>query len=206
MQESFSETELEQLLQGDQRATERWVSVYGSGLYTFVFYRVGMQADIAADVVQDTFASAWRKLQDFDSQRGSMSAWLATLSRNKIKKALRTRHRNVSLIQISQETDGGLLRMYGLVATEPLPQEVLQSRETAHIVRLTLSTIPDDYKQALTEHYYNRTPLKDIAADIGISAGAAKAMLHRARQAFKVAFLRLSKPSYDEKGMGMSDE
>lgn len=206
MQELFSETELERLLQGDQRATEQWVSVYGSGLYTFVFYKVGMHADIAAEVVQDTFAGAWRKLTDFDPRRGSMMAWLTSLSRNRIKKALRTSRRSVTDIRILQETDGGLLRMYGLIATEPLPQEVLESQETADMVRMTLSGIPDSYKQALTEHYYNRTPLKDIAAAVGISDGAAKAMLHRARQAFKVAFLKLSKPSWDEKGMGMSDE
>jgi DNA-directed RNA polymerase specialized sigma24 family protein len=44
----------------------------------------------------------------------------------------------------------------------------------------------------LTEYYYRLRPLKEIAAANSVSEGAVKAMLYRARRAFKAAFLKLA--------------
>ncbi|MHC4758702.1 MAG: RNA polymerase sigma factor, partial [Planctomycetota bacterium] len=82
---------------------------------------------------------------------------------------------------------------YELIATEPLPDEILEREETAELVRMTLTNIPGNYKVVLTEHYYQQKALREIAVSMGVSEGAVKVMLHRARGAFKAAFLRLSK-------------
>jgi RNA polymerase sigma-70 factor (ECF subfamily) len=62
---------------------------------------------------------------------------------------------------------------------------------------MTLANIPGNYKLVLKEHYYQQKALREIAVSMGVSEGAAKAMLHRARKAFKAAFLRLLK-SFDD--------
>jgi DNA-directed RNA polymerase specialized sigma24 family protein len=58
---------------------------------------------------------------------------------------------------------------------------------------MTLANIPANYKHVLKQYYYQLKPPKEIAVSVGVSEGAIKMMLYRARQAFKTAFLRLEK-------------
>jgi RNA polymerase sigma-70 factor (ECF subfamily) len=88
------------------------------------------------------------------------------------------------------------LQAYEQIATEPLPDEILEREETVELVRMTLANIPGNYKVVLTEHYYHQKGLREIAVSMGVSEGAIKVMLHRAREAFKAAFVRLLK-SFD---------
>jgi len=46
-----------------------------------------------------------------------------------------------------------------------------------------------NYQQVLTMHYIEQRPLKEIAASHGLSEGAIKSLLYRARLAFKTAFV-----------------
>lgn len=199
----FDERDLQRLLTGDVEVVEKWFRTYSDTLYTFAYYRVGKDTDAAAEVVQETFVQALRKIENYDSQRGSMLVWLTYLCKNNIKKALRARRRHTSYEQMWQEIDVCLLRAYELIASEPLPVEILERQETAELVRMTLANIPGNYKLVLTEHYWQRKALKEIAISMGVSEGAVKTMLHRARQAFKVTFLKLTKSlSAPEAGIG----
>ena len=192
----FDQSDLKRLLIKDTEAVKKWFHTYSDALYTFVYYRVGEDSNIAADVVQETFVQALRKITNYDSRRGSMLVWLTYLCKNNIKKALRAKHRHISYEQVWQEIDQCLLQAYELIATEPLSDEILEREETAELVRMTLANIPGNYKAVLTEHYYQQKALREIAASMGVSEGAVKVMLHRARDAFKAAFLRLLK-SFD---------
>ncbi len=189
----FDQSDIARLLTRDTEAVKKWFLAYSDTLYTFVYYRVGKDSDIAAEVVQETFVQALRKIANYDSQRGSMLVWLTYLCKNHIKKALRAKYRHISYEQVWQEIDQCLLQAYELIATEPLPDELLEREETAELVRMTLANIPGNYKVVLTEHYYQQKALREIAVSMGVSEGAVKVMLHRARGAFKAAFLRLSK-------------
>jgi DNA-directed RNA polymerase specialized sigma24 family protein len=53
---------------------------------------------------------------------------------------------------------------------------------------MTLASIPGHYQDVLRKHYYEDQPLKDIAQTLAVNESAVKALLHRARQAFKTAF------------------
>lgn len=187
----FDQSDMARLLIRDTEAVKKWFYAYSDSLYTFVYYRVGKDRDVAGEVVQETFLQALKKIADYDPKRGSMLVWLSFLSKNNITKALRDKHRHVSYEQVWQDIDRCLLQAYELIATEPLPDEVLEMEETAELVRMTLANIPGNYKEVLTEHYYQQKAIREIAVSMGVSEGAVKVMLHRARKAFKAAFLRL---------------
>jgi len=85
-----------------------------------------------------------------------------------------------------------------------LPEEIMEREETGELVRMTLANIPGNYKQVLKEHYYYQKALKEIAKSREISEGAVKVMLHRARDAFRVTFLRLLK-SFDNSEVSAGD-
>ncbi|MHC5062074.1 MAG: RNA polymerase sigma factor [Planctomycetota bacterium] len=189
----FTKRQLRKLAKGNAQAIEQWFDAYADSLYTFVFYRVGKDSTLAADIVQDTFLDGLRRIHLFDPDRGSMFTWLTYLSRNLIKSTLRERGRETSYEEIWQDIDSGLLTAFEQIATEPLPDEVIEKEETAQLVQMTLANIPANYKHVLKQYYYQLKPPKEIAVSVGVSEGAIKTMLYRARQAFKAAFLRLEK-------------
>ena len=189
----FGKRQLKRLARGNTQAIEQWFNTYSDTLYTFVFYRVGKDPALAADIVQDTFLDGLRRINLYDPDRGSMFTWLTYLSKNFIKRTLRERGREISYERIWQDIDSGLLTAFEQIATEPLPDEVIEKAETAQLVQMTLANIPANYKHVLKQYYYQLKPPKEIAVSVGVSEGAIKTMLYRARQAFKTAFLRLEK-------------
>jgi RNA polymerase sigma-70 factor (ECF subfamily) len=183
---------MEALRAKEPQAVERWFHEYADAVYTFALYRVGRDPDLAEEVVQDTFVAALSQIQEYDPRRGMMLPWLTYRCRNSIRNALRQRKGGDALADFWEETDRRLLAAYRQLATAPLPEDILHQQETKELVQLTLASIPGNYQQVLTQHYLEQRPLKEIAASHGLSEGAIKSLLHRARLAFKTAFVAFS--------------
>ena len=181
--------DLELLRVGNRQAIESWFLQYADALYTFVFYRVGKDQDLATEVAQDTFVVALNKIPSYDPERGTMFTWLTWISKNGIRKALKQKGRNQQHSQHWGPLEQQLLAAYEQLATSPLPEELLDLQETAELVHMTMTSIPGNYRKVLEQRYYQDRALKQIARSEGISEQAVKSLLHRARLAFKQAFL-----------------
>lgn len=179
------------LRERDHKTLQRWFDRYVDDVYGYVYFRVGRDESLAADVVQETFLQALERLEAFDPRRGTMVAWLTTLSRNPITRALQATGRT-SIDQRWQKLDAYLRRRFEHLATELLPSDILEKRETVELVEMTLASIPGNYRTVLTLYYHRGLSLRDIAARTRRTEGAVKVLLHRARQAFKEAFVRLA--------------
>lgn len=192
MKERLTISDIESLKARQPEAVRGWFLDYADIIYTFVFYRVGKDAELAADVVQETFLSALNKLGRYDPDRGTMFTWLTYISKNHIKKALKERNKYAKYSGLWDKIDGRLLALYKQIATAPLPEEILQKQETVELVHMTLSNIPGNYRQVLQQHYFRKQSLREIAEINQISEAAVKSLLHRARVAFKTTFLELA--------------
>jgi RNA polymerase sigma-70 factor (ECF subfamily) len=177
---------------GDRDAISRFYDAHVDGLYAFVFYRVGRDAALAEDVVQETFANALARRADYDPQRGSVGSWLAVLSRNVIRDHLRAHHRTDELVQTWDRIDATLAQTFAAMAERPLPGEVLERAETRDLVHMAIANLPDTYRTALTRKYVDGESLETLAGELGISVDAAKSLLARARRAFRDTFATLS--------------
>ena len=155
-------------------AVERWFLEHADGIYTFIFYRAGRDPELAADVVQETFLTALRKMDDYDPERGTMRTWLTFIAKNCVRTALRREGRYETSTAFWENLDRKLLSTYRSLATTPLPDEVLESEETVEMVQLTLSSIPGNYRKALLDHYQQKKSLKEIARLEGTTEGAVK--------------------------------
>lgn len=184
--------DIELLRSHDPQAIERWFLEYVDKLYTYVFYRVSGNAELADDIVQETFLLALQKIKNFNPQRGTMLVWLTYLSKNCIKKNLRENNKYKSYSEFWNKIDKGLLTAYKQLATAPLPPEILEHAETVKLVHMTMSSIPGNYQQALTLHYFKGHSLREISRLRQISEGAARILLYRARKAFEITFINLA--------------
>jgi RNA polymerase sigma-70 factor (ECF subfamily) len=185
--------DISKLRDGSKKAIQRWFETYADPLYTLVFYRVGRDADAAQDVVQQTFLTALEKIKDYKPSRGDMFAWLSCLSRNCVKKVIRERHRAISYEADDLNVDGRLLDAFAQITTQPLPEDILQQAETTDLVRMVLGSISPNYRSVLRQYYYEHSSIQDIAESNGMSVGAVRVLLHRARASFRQTFLSLTK-------------
>jgi len=191
MEHELGTSYLGRLQNREPPAIQEWFEAFADCLYTYVFYRVDRDEQTAADVVQDTFVEALAHIDQYDPERGTMAAWLTTLSRNHITRALKARGRFAAVAQW-KSVDADLLASFQRLATEQLPQEALEKKEIHDLVQMTLASIPGNYRKVLVLYYHRGLSLRDIASRAGKSEGAAKVLLHRARQAFKEAFSRMA--------------
>jgi len=177
---------------GDRAAIGRFYDDHADGLYAFVFYRVGRDATLAEDVVQETFALALRKQADYDPARGSVSSWLTVLSRNVIRDHLRDHRRSDELQARWERIDATLAQTFAAMAERPLPGDVLERAETRDLVHMAVANLPEQYRTALTRKYVDGESLETLAGELGISIDATKSLLARARRAFRDTFATLS--------------
>src|SRR5882762_4507551 len=55
---------------------------YGNLAYSLIF-RIVRDAEMAEDLVQETFIRVWSRAQAFDSERGALGPWLLAVARNR---------------------------------------------------------------------------------------------------------------------------
>lgn len=176
---------------GDAAAIGRLYDAHVDALYAFVFYRVGRDPALAEDVVQETFTRALDRVADYDPARGSVIAWLCTVSRNAIRDALRAHRRADELAETWDRIDASLAQIFESLERAPLPGDVLERAQTRALVNMTITHLPEQYRTVLARKYVDGDTLEDLARDLGLSEDAVKSLLARARRAFRDTFATL---------------
>ncbi len=180
-----------QILSGDREAAALLYRRHLDPLYEFVHYRLGGDRTQTEDVVQDTFLVALESLESYDG-RASLHTWLCGIAKNKIRSGRRKR-RPMALEDVLLEADAEIDAILARVESEPLPEEVLDRRETRDLVGATLSSLPTHYRRALLEKYVEGRSVTDMAAASGKAFKAEESRLHRARLAFARVFALLAR-------------
>jgi len=175
--------DLERLRERRPEAVRAWFETYFAVVHGFVRRRVSTCPSLAEDVTQDTFVAALRHLHEFDPDRGSMLPWLTYIARNCARRALR-RARPANAVEL----DAAGVEAYPDLATDLLPEDLLDRAATADRVHVALSALAPHHQRVLESHYLLEQPLAQIASAEATTVGAVKSLLHRARLAFKSAF------------------
>ena len=190
---TVSQSLLDRITRGEADALERWFHEYKDPLYSFVFFRVGNDPELAADVTQSTFTAALSRLPEFDPQRGEMVTWLRFLSRNFIRDALAKRRTGDRWIAIWDRIDHQLRDALERLDEQPLPDAVVERQETRELVAMTLANLPSHYRDVLQAKYLNQESIARIAEMRETTVDAVKSLLRRARTSFRECFLTIAK-------------
>jgi RNA polymerase sigma-70 factor (ECF subfamily) len=164
-------------------------------LYGFCLYRVGKNQHLCEEAVQETLVRAIRELHQYDPARAgdNIFPWLTGLARNEITRLLAREKNAVSLQTMWAKMDKELLAIYAKLELEPFGEDVLRREETRELVNTTMSQLPPHYREVLEAKYVGGKTVRDLAAIGSISEKAVESLLGRARQAFRVAFLALTR-------------
>ena len=127
----------------------------------------------ADDVVQQTFVSAWSALERGGEVR-ELKPWLYTIARNAIFRAIK-RDGEVH-VELDESLDGG-----GCAAASV--ELKMHTRNTLAAV----AALPDRQRDALIGTALEGRSRQDVAQDLGLTEGAVRQLLHRARGTLRAA-------------------
>ncbi len=170
---------------GEEQAFETLVR-HHSGRMLAVARRFLRNEEDANDAVQDAFLSAFRALDRFEGE-SRISTWLHRITVNAALMKLRTRRRKPS-----QSIDDLLPRFAedGHMAELAVPwrdgaDALLERGENRAMVRDAIDRLPEDYRTVLLLRDIEEVDTEETAELLGLSKGAVKTRLHRARQALR---------------------
>jgi RNA polymerase sigma-70 factor (ECF subfamily) len=181
----------EGLRAGRREAWTQFYEMYSEPLWREVARISGGRTADVADIVQDSFLIAAESARQYDPARGSLWSWLLGIARNRV--ALHWRKQTVVTESARRwwASRNGQARQW-LTGDADAPDEVLQSKELAALVRLALLELSPDHQAALVRKYLDEATSDQIAAECGISPEAVRARLSRARESFRQAFLQVA--------------
>ncbi|MEM7455999.1 MAG: sigma-70 family RNA polymerase sigma factor [Planctomycetota bacterium] len=175
---------------GNPDAWRNLFKEFAPQVWRFVSRRVdGPIASAIQDIVQETMLAAARSAHGFDPARGSIWSWLRGIARNQIAMAYRKQAGHDILKRAADELaqSGGRLSRW-LDGSDDLPEDLLQRKETAELVRSVLRRLPEEYSELLTAKYLDDKSTQQIAGETKASIASVNSKLARARQAFRDSF------------------
>jgi RNA polymerase sigma-70 factor (ECF subfamily) len=175
---------VERLRRGDPPAFDELLRTHTGRLLAVARRLLGNEED-ARDAVQDAFLSAFRSLDRFDGQ-AALGTWLHRIAVNAALTRLRSRRRHPErsiedLLPTFLE-DGHQARPGG---DWPDPSAALERQETRDAVRRHIDELPADYRTVLVLRDIEELDTDETARLLGLTPGAVKTRLHRARQALR---------------------
>jgi RNA polymerase sigma-70 factor (ECF subfamily) len=170
---------------GEEEAFERLVRTHAGPLLAVARRFLGSE-DEARDAVQDAFISAFRSLDQFE-EGARLSTWLHRIAVNAALMRLRSHRRR------PEDPIEDLLPKFDTSGTTvEFPREwkapaqvLLEREETRSIVRRKIEKLPEKYRIVLLLRDIEERDTGETAQLLGLSTGAVKVRLHRARLALR---------------------
>ncbi|HBO34056.1 MAG TPA: RNA polymerase subunit sigma-24 [Anaerolineaceae bacterium] len=131
--------------------------------------------DLSEDIVQNAFIRAADRIAQYDPQR-PFGPWFFRSVVNDAVKAANRQKRFVSL-----DTDNGE-ETYDLFDPAPLPEEIIEAKETQQAVWQALQKLPANQRAAIVLRYYLGMHEDEMIEELHSPAGSVKWWLHAARQ------------------------
>ena len=143
---------------------------YSPDVYRFALYLSG-DASLAEDITQETFVRAW--VTPGEIRGGTVKAYLLMIARNLFRSEWNRAARQVTLDD-------------SLPDPKPSAEAVTGGRAELGVVLDALQKLSESDRSALLMHAQDDLSYAHIAAALGLSEGAVKVKVHRARLKLKV--------------------
>jgi RNA polymerase sigma-70 factor, ECF subfamily len=174
---------LARLRAGDEAAYAQLVREQTPALLR-VTSRLLRSDDEARDAVQDAFVAAFRALPRFRAE-SRLGTWLYRIAINAALARLRARA-SVDEVSLDEWLPRFVEDGHAAEPSEPWPADAgAERREVRERVRAAIDRLPDSYRTVVLLRDIEELTTDEAAQALGISTGAVKVRLHRARQALR---------------------
>lgn len=149
----------------DHDATLAFVRRFQQRVYGLARLVTG-DAHLAEDVAQEAFLRAWRSAASYDTRRGTVAAWLTTITRNLAIDAVRLRR--------ATPVDPEEVFAQLLLASGPGPADAADAADTAYRLLTALAELPAEQRRAVVLAVYLGRTAREVAEGEGVPLGTAK--------------------------------
>src|SRR5215467_6533535 len=147
--------------------------------YSYVVYAVALRVlsdgSAAEDILQDVFIQLWRNPQAFNASRGSLTAWLVVIARNRAIDQLRKRRPEVE----AAET---------VISVDPELESTAERKLAIEKVRAVLAGMSAEQRAALEMAFFEGLTHVEIAGRTGQPLGTVKTRIRSGLSAVRKAF------------------
>jgi RNA polymerase sigma-70 factor (ECF subfamily) len=155
-----------------------------------MFMKSWSNRSLAEELVQRSVFDAIRGRSSYEASKGSPEEWIFGIARNNIRLEIRRRASQGGI-------DGDISGYLEVIDSKPLPEEVIERRETAEIVRTALGKLESKEQEVLRAKYIEGLSAREIAVRIGGTEKAVHSLLYRARNSLAQEIKRIA-PLYKE--------
>ncbi len=172
---------IEQAQAGDLDAFNQLVLAYQDAVYT-VTYRIMHDDAGAADAAQETFITAYRRLETY--RGGSFRAWLMRIATNTCYDQIRY-HKRRPATHFDDLTPDDYDDEPPIPADSITPEEAAQDAELSRAIQACIQALKDDQRVTLVMSDVEGFSYQEIADAVGVQLGTVKSRLSRARAALR---------------------
>ncbi|MBR5981569.1 MAG: sigma-70 family RNA polymerase sigma factor [Firmicutes bacterium] len=177
---------------GDQAAiSELYEATYSQAYYTV--RSMIRDEDAVFDILQDAYIKAFSHLDSFEGGE-RFEAWIRQIAANTARDWLKKK-RPLLFSELAQGEDADIPaeELFEDDRPENLPEEVLDQKETARLIREILEDLPEDQRAAIGMFYYEDMSVKEIAQAMGATENAVKSRLLYGRRKIEAKVRDLEK-------------
>ena len=162
---------------GEVTAFEEVYYIYGKKILSYIYRMTGSRAD-AEDLTQETFVSAFHKIETLKENR-KFQTWLYRIAQNKVYQRFRTRPPHHESI----DSDEGLAASDIRRLTTPMknPESSIMSKELQEVIQGVINSLPVKYREVFVLSAVHKLRYQEISEIVGRSLASVKSDIHRAR-------------------------
>lgn len=157
----------------ERQAAERLMEETYQQVYASLLRMTGFDAELAADLTQDTYRKAWQNLASFD-RRAQFATWLYRIAYNTFLNHVR----RPKLVEPLDEAK------HAPVDPAPAQEDEMARRELSQKLRLAVIALPEELRFTVTARFWGELEVEEIAKIEQLTGAAI-------RKRLKVAMLRL---------------
>lgn len=183
---------VKQLLNGDERAFERFFEENFARLYRFALVRLSDDPDAAREVAQITLTRAIRKLGTYRAE-SALFTWLCAICRNETSSWLAKQGRyreHIVLVEDFPEVQGAVDSLQ--VPEQMDPEHHYKRVELLRLIQVALDKLPPRYGDILEWKYIEGHSIREISNRLKIGDEATQSLLARAKRAFAEVYSAMS--------------
>lgn len=171
---------IRRILAGEKQLFHELIRPCERSIYFLLFSLLRNEAD-AEDAAQETVVKVYRNLHLFrgDSQ---FRTWVLSIARNEgLGRLRKTENRREDSLDAMVDSDAGDFTPAVLTSWREVPTEALERAELGALLRKAIDGLPEIYRNVVLLRDIEEMDVRETAAALGISEGAVKVRLHRAR-------------------------